>query len=81
MITNEIEINEREKIRVTIVEYKGREYINFRIYFLNSKSVWHPTRKGVTLNVELIDKVIELLKTASRELKKSKPEKSPEAYK
>ena len=72
MIINEIDKNGKEKIRLTIEEYRGQRYINFRVHFENSKGVWHPTHKGITLNAELIEEVIGLFKKASKELKKAR---------
>lgn len=71
MIIGDIDKSQSEKIRLTIEEYKGYRFINLRICFLNSKGVWHPTKKGITLRADLIEEVIRLFKRTARELKKT----------
>jgi hypothetical protein len=65
----EIVKNTREKIRISVTEYKEHWYIDCRVYFEGKEGNWLPTKKGIALNADAIDGVIELLKEASKELK------------
>ena len=49
MIIGEIERGETEVLRISTEEYKGRKYIDVRIYFENDDGEWKPTKKGITV--------------------------------
>ena len=55
MQIGEIERTESEVVRVSTEEYKGRKYVDVRIYFANDEGEWKPTKKGVTIQPEKID--------------------------
>ncbi len=69
MIISEVERNSKEKIIVSIQEFKNRHYIDCQIYFRDDTNKLIPTRKGITLNDETADAIIEGLKTAKSRLK------------
>jgi hypothetical protein len=48
-IIGEIERNETEKVIVQIKEFKGKQYVDFRIHYLADEEEWKPTRKGFTI--------------------------------
>lgn len=48
-IIAELERSETEKLVIQAKEFKGRNYIDFRIYFLADEDQWRPTQKGVTV--------------------------------
>lgn len=56
VIIKDIEKNEREIIRFDISEFKGKEYINIRIWFKaidgRGDVVYKPSQKGVALNID-----------------------------
>ena len=56
-------------IRISTEEFKGRAYIDVRIYFADNEGEWKPTKKGVTINPDKLDQVIELLREAQEKLK------------
>lgn len=64
MLIGEIQKNSTEKIRVTISEYKGHEFIDVRVYFEDDNGEWKPTKKGIAISPDKIDEVISLLKKA-----------------
>jgi len=65
------EKNAVEEVRVKLVEWKCQDYIDIRVWFnSNGKSVM-PTKKGITLNVELVPKLIDALKKAALALKEA----------
>lgn len=71
MLIAEIEKNVNERIRVSTQEYKGHKFIDCRVYFVDDTGTWRPTKKGIALNPETLDGVVELLRKAARELKKT----------
>lgn len=46
--------NERETVRVAFTEFKGRQLIDLRTFFVNSRGESHPTPKGLTISRELL---------------------------
>jgi predicted SpoU family rRNA methylase len=66
MLIAEIEKNAKEKIRVSIEEYKGHKFVDCRVYWKDKDENWKPSRKGIALNDETLDEVIKALKKASK---------------
>lgn len=58
----------QEEVRVSLSEFKGKQYIDLRIYYENEDGEWKPTKKGVALNVEHFHKLMEALKEAEQTL-------------
>ncbi len=50
-----------EQIVIEDSEYKGRQLVTLRIYFLSADEEWLPTKKGVTFKREQLADVIENL--------------------
>jgi len=60
--------NEEEEVRFSIREYKDRRYLDLRIWFRTKEGEYHPTKKGLTLSLELLPEVVRgLEKIAERE--------------
>jgi len=57
----ELERSETEKLIIEGTEFKGRELVSLRIYFLSKEDEWLPTKKGVTFRRDQLDEVIESL--------------------
>ena len=54
-----------DEIRVMWSEYKGRRYLDIRVYIdIDGKSERVPTKKGVTLRPDLIPELIKALESA-----------------
>lgn len=70
MILGEIERNPTEVLRVSLENFKGRDYIDLRIYYQDDNGEWKPTKKGVTLAPDKIDEVIGFFTKAKEELGK-----------
>jgi hypothetical protein len=68
MMIGEIERNETEVVRVSAEEYKGRKYVDIRIYFANDAGEWKPTKKGVTVSPEKMDEFMDLIRKAKEAL-------------
>ncbi len=64
MVVGDLERNPTEVVRVSAEEFKGRKYIDIRIYFKNDEGEWKPTKKGVTVQPERLDDLIALLTKA-----------------
>lgn len=61
-VISEFSKNTQETIRVSITEFKGYELIDVRAYYRdNETGELKPTRKGITLSVELYDKLKEAI--------------------
>jgi len=55
-------------VRVELSEFKGNQYIGARIYYMDDKGDWKPTRKGITLTPELMEQVRDALSEALEEV-------------
>ena len=73
MLITEIEKNQKERIRVTIEEYRGARFIDCRVYFEAENGEWRPTKKGIALNKDCIVEIIEALKKAEKEIEGTQP--------
>jgi hypothetical protein len=69
MHIGDIPRNETEVVRVSVEEFKGRKYLDLRIYFQNDEGEWKPTKKGVTVQPDKVKMLIELLNKAVGSLK------------
>ena len=57
-----IERSDTEQLQISISEYKGRSYLNMRIFYTTDDgATWLPTKKGVTFAPEQIDLLEEAL--------------------
>lgn len=68
MLIGEIQKNATEKIRVSISEYKGHKFIDVRVYFEDDSGEWKPTKKGITVSKDNVDKLVELLNEGKKKL-------------
>jgi len=50
----EFDKNSAEKVRVTLQEWRCQTYFDLRIFYQDDKGAWLPTKKGITVNVELL---------------------------
>lgn len=55
-------------VRIELSEFKGNQYISARIYYMDDKGDWKPTRKGLTLTTELMKQVRDSLDEALKEV-------------
>lgn len=67
MVIGEIERNPTERLRISTENFKGRDYIDLRIYYEADGGEWKPTKKGVTIAPDKVEEVIELLGKAGQE--------------
>ncbi len=45
-----IQKNAKEKLKVSIEEFKGRMFCDMRVYSKGDQGQWRPTKKGIALN-------------------------------
>ena len=56
VLIKDIQRNNNEIIRIEVSEFKGKELINLRIWYVadrdsNGNNIYKPTQKGVALNI------------------------------
>ncbi len=55
-------------VRVALTEFRKRQYIEIRTYYMDDAGEWKPTRKGITLNPDLMKEVHQALGKALEEI-------------
>lgn len=66
----EIQKNSTNKIRVSVREYKGRQFVDVRTFFQNEVSnEYGPTKKGIAISPDKITELIRLLSEADKRIK------------
>ena len=58
--------NARERIEVSLMEYKGAQYVDLRVFYEADGNEWKPSKKGICVSVGLLDE----LEVAMAKLKK-----------
>jgi hypothetical protein len=47
-----------EEIHIAISEYKGKKYLDMRVFYTTDDGInWNPTKKGVTFTPDKLDEV------------------------
>ncbi len=63
-----IDRTDTEQLQISISEYKGKSYLNMRIFYTTDEGAsWIPTKKGVTFSPEQIDILEEAVQEAKKE--------------
>ena len=63
-----IERSETEQLQISVSEYKGRSYLNMRIFYTTDEgATWLPTKKGVTFAPDQLDILEEAIQAARQE--------------
>ena len=63
-----IERSDTEQLQISVSEYKGRSYLNMRIFYTTDEGAsWLPTKKGVTFAPEQLDILEEAIQAAKAE--------------
>ena len=63
------EKNSTEKIEVKIVEWKCQDYLDIRVWYTINGKDFLPSKKGITLNIEVLPKLMQALAKADKVLK------------
>ena len=69
--------NPTEEVRATLKEFRGRRYLDLRIYYQDDAGEWKPTRKGVSLSTDFMPELKEAVVKLEEALKEE-DEESPE---
>ena len=57
-----------EEIQIAINEYKGKQYLDLRVYYTTDDGLnWNPTKKGVTFSPERLIDLKAAIETAIKE--------------
>ena len=68
-IIGEIQKNQKEKIIVSINEYKGNKYVDLRVHYEDEASgEYKPTKKGIAINPKILPEVVEMIIRGGEEL-------------
>ena len=59
--------NPLEEVRSSITYFKGKQYVDIRIYYKGDDGDYHPSKKGLTLSVDLFSE----LETGVQKLKEA----------
>ena len=51
--------NPLEEVRASISVYKGKQYVDLRIYYKGDDGEFHPSKKGLTLSLDLFPELEE----------------------
>jgi len=63
-----IERSDTEQLQISVSEYKGKSYLNMRIYYTtDGGTTWLPTKKGVTFTPDQLDLLSEAIEGAKQE--------------
>lgn len=54
-VLHEFKRNAEETLRVSLSTFKGRTYVDFRLFYEDANGELAPTKKGVTITPELWD--------------------------
>jgi len=58
-----------EEIHIAISEYKGKKYLDMRVFYTTDDGInWNPTKKGVTFTPDKLDEVKSAIEEAQKEL-------------
>jgi len=60
-IIGEIQKNQKEKIIVSVNEFKGHRYVDLRIHFEGDNGEYVPTKKGIAISSKIVEEVVELI--------------------
>ena len=63
-----IERSDTEQLQISISEYRGKSYLNMRIFYTTDEGqTWLPTKKGVTFTPDQLDILTEAIEEAKQE--------------
>lgn len=63
-----IERSDTEQLQISVSEYKGKSYLNMRIFYTTDEgATWIPTKKGVTFTPDQIETLRDAVDDAMKE--------------
>jgi len=67
------EKNSLETVKVHLQRWKNQTYIDIRAFFLDKEKAERATKKGITLNVEILPQLIQALQQAEAVIERRLP--------
>lgn len=64
----DLQRNSRERLRITHVTFKGKPYIDLRIWYVDQGADYQPSRSGVTIRPNQVGEIVRALTLAGREV-------------
>jgi len=58
--------------RVSLSDYKGKDYINIREWYTKDKTTWYPSNKGIAFTTDLVGQLVTLCEKAEDEINQKK---------
>lgn len=55
---HEFQKNALEVIRCSLTRFKGHQLVDIRAFYEDEDGEWRPTKKGISVSVELIDELL-----------------------
>ncbi len=56
--------NPLEEIRVSLTVFKKKQYIDLRVYYKGDDGEYHPSKKGITVSLDLFPDLVEAIEKA-----------------
>jgi len=73
-VVSSFERNATEQVRATLKEFRGKRYLDLRIYYQDDAGEWKPTRKGVSLSTDFMPELKEAVLSLERALHEEQSE-------
>jgi len=54
--------NPLEEIHASVTVYKGKQYVDLRVYYKGDDGEYHPSKKGLTISLDLFPELEEAMK-------------------
>ena len=61
--------NSTERVEIKLTTWKCQDYIDIRVFYTSNGKDYLPSKKGITLNVEVLPKLMQALEKADKVLK------------
>ncbi len=56
-VAYEFDKGNEEVVRASVSEFAGKRRADLRIYFKGSDGDWHPTKRGVSLTIDMVEEL------------------------
>lgn len=60
--------NPLEEVRASLTVFKGKDYVDLRIYYKGDDGEYRPSKKGLTLSIDLFKDLEEAVKKLGEEV-------------
>lgn len=62
----EVQKNNTERLRVSVSEYRGRTFVDLRVWYVGEDGSYRPSSKGVTIRPAQVAEIVQGLMLAAR---------------